>query len=95
MALTVLLVVLATYRVTHLLTTDAFPPIEDMRARITDRWGDGSWQSYLSECAWCVSVYVGAGIVGASLLAGVDLVAPVWVWLTASAVTGLIATVEP
>lgn len=92
MVLAVVLVCLATYRVTRLLTADAFPPIAKARLWIARRWGDMSWQAYLSECPWCVSVYVGGLVTLGTLFARDDgLVLPALVWPTASAVAGLIA----
>lgn len=90
----VILICLAVYRVTHFITEDAFPPIAAFREYVGLRFGYGSSWAYLVECAWCVSIYVGAAMVAGALAAGVSVPLPVLVWLTASAVTGLIATYE-
>lgn len=94
--LVVVLYVLAVYRGTRLVTTDEFPlfarPREAIRAdlRVPDAL------AYLVTCPWCMSIWIGA-----ALLAGLDLATehvvpvPLFLLLTASAVTGLIATVEP
>ena len=80
---------LAVYRVSRLVTIDKFPPIVLLRARIAGRWGDDSWQAYLSECPWCASVWVGgAGVLLAVWLA--DVTMPVAAWLASSALTGLL-----
>ena len=91
--LAVVLVCLATYRITRLLAADAFPPLARARDAIEDRWGDASWQAYLAHCPWCISVYTGALLTAAAVL-GLDdgLAAPLLVWPTASAFTGLVAT---
>ena len=91
--LTVVLVALATYRITRLLVRDSFPPIAVQRARIEERWGDGSWQAYLSTCTWCASVYVGGVVIGITdYITSVPL--PGWTWAAASAVAGLLASWE-
>lgn len=88
--LLLVLVVLTVYRVTRLIVADAFPPIAAARFRVQRRYGPESWQAYLSECPWCVSVYVAALVVLAVDLV-VGLPAPFLVWPAASALTGLIA----
>lgn len=91
--LAVVLVCLAAYRVTRLLTTDAFPPLARARDAVEERWGDESWQAYLAHCPWCVSVYVAGALVAASVLLLDDgLPHPLLVWPTASAVAGLVAS---
>lgn len=92
MVLLVVLVVLATYRVTRLFVADSFPPVQAARDRLQARYGVDSWQAYLAECPWCVSVYVGGVFtLAAVVFARHGLVAPLLVWPTASALTGLIA----
>lgn len=52
--------------------------------------------AYLFGCAWCVSIWVGAGVTGFVMIF-IGLTWP-WfflLWLTASAVTGLISQREP
>lgn len=99
LALVLLIVAgLATFRLTRLVTADAFPPLRMLREGVANRWGDGSWQAYLSECAWCASVYL-AGLVvfgydWADTLPGVNrtnVPVPVLMFLACSAVTGLVA----
>jgi hypothetical protein len=92
----IVLVCLATYRVTRLICQDSFPPLRGLRERVLRRWGELSWQFYLSTCMWCVSVYVGGLVTWLSwLLLRDGLAAPLLVWPVASAVTGLIAVIEP
>lgn len=93
--MTVALICLAVYRVTRFVTADAFPAMVTARESVARRWGDDSWQTELAGCPWCVSIYVGAVVVVATILVGVSVPVPGLVWLTASAVTGLIAAFEP
>lgn len=89
-ALVVALVCLASYRATRLLARDAFPPLAVHRARVAARWGDDSWQAYLSECQWCAGVYV-SGLVTLAAWLAVDLPVPFLVWAAAATVTGVLA----
>lgn len=89
---TVLLLVvaiLATYRLTRLIVADTFPPIARLRAAVSARWGDDSWQTYLSTCAWCSSMYVAAGLVAALDLT-IGLPAPLLWVLALSASAGIL-----
>lgn len=56
--ITVLLAILATVRVTRLVTHDAIS--DPVRLWITDRFGANSKIAYFVHCPWCVSMYVGA-----------------------------------
>lgn len=104
MALLVLLVCLGTYRLTRLAVTDNVPlghdddgePDSRIRLAIRRRYGDDSWQTYLSTCPWCVGVYVGGAVTLATdrLVHG-GLVAPALVWAAAATITGMISTWEP
>lgn len=95
-AIRIALIVLATYRLTRLITVDAFPPVKRAREWIEDWKGPDSALAYLVNCAWCVSIYVGAIVVVAvDKLTNQGVAVPVAVWLSASAITGLIATIEP
>ena len=88
--LTLALVALATYRLTRLVTAD----------RITDRlrdWcqGRGEMLAYLSGCDWCLSIWVAPWpSVAVVLWPDNRAVYAVLLALTASALTGLLATVE-
>lgn len=92
--LLLLVMFLSTHRLTRLVTRDEFPPSKMLRARVEERWGEGSWQSYLSECDWCASMYVG-GVITLVTALTIGVPAPVLVWFAASSVTGLIAQREP
>lgn len=81
---------------TRLVTTDAFPPIARLRAEIEARYGDESAWTYLSQCGFCASVWLGALIVFAvDRLVDGGLPVPVLVWACASAAAGLISAWEP
>jgi hypothetical protein len=89
---------LSSYRATRLLVRDTFPPIAVQRARVAERWGDASWQAYLSTCSWCAGIWV-AGVVTAAAwgLAGryeYTVPVPLLVWGGGAAVTGLLASWE-
>jgi Protein of unknown function (DUF1360) len=51
------LTVLATARITRLITADSIT--EPLRKRITGRLSEESRVVYLVHCPWCVSIYVG------------------------------------
>lgn len=109
--LTVLLIFLATHRVTRLVIEDTFPPLGVPRNRLL-QWlePDEEWRyahryarphlgalgrslRYLLSCPWCMSVWVGAGIIYATMqFTSVPL--PWLVLAGASTVTGLLATYE-
>lgn len=89
---------LATFRATRVVTGDAFPPAKAFRDGVSSRYGESSWQAYLVECAWCASIYVAAAFVFgydlADTLPGVGYThvpVPFFVFLACSAVTGLVA----
>jgi len=108
-ALVVLLTMLAVHRVTRLVVADEFPPVRAPREAIQDWFGEydsrgnlvggrrlggfGRSVAYLVTCPWCMSVWVGGGIVWA-----VDhwhgLPVPFLVWAAASSFTGWAAAVE-
>lgn len=100
--LTVILVCLATHRLTRLVVEDeiAKRPREAIQRaferRAEARTGTVSpdtWQSkaaYLFGCPWCASIWVGGAVVLATALTvGVSL--PVLTWLAASTVAGALA----
>jgi uncharacterized protein DUF1360 len=128
---TLVLIALATYRLTRLITRDAFPLIAVPRDWIQTKWDpfdDEGWENYarysdnelrllveslrtrgiprptqwkrsiayLVTCPWCVSIWVGAAVSVLSV-APLHLITWTWspfVWLAASALTGLIAQRE-
>jgi hypothetical protein len=59
---------LATYRLTRLAVVDEFPPAEWVRQKVLG-WSDGGPASYLITCPYCVSVYVGFGVLAARKIA--------------------------
>lgn len=84
-----------TYRATRLAVIDEFPPIARVREWITQRFGEDGSIAYLVACVHCSSVWIGAAVAYSAYLWGSSL----W-WqcvalaFTASAVTGLVASVE-
>lgn len=103
------LLIIAIWRTTRLLVRDEFPPIRAIREWFiitfatvdtagelgnTARWGvPGRSLAYLWTCTWCMSVWVGAGLVA---LADWRLSVPLpWLVVAAgSAVSGLFNLVE-
>lgn len=72
---TLLLAMLATARLTRMVTTDRIfqaPRVWALR-RLIRRYGEDSLPPYLLTCDWCVSVYTGAGVAAAWVLAGETL----------------------
>jgi hypothetical protein len=91
--LTVVLISLATYRITRFLVRDTFPPVALLRARFEEKAGHGSSLAYLASCTWCASVYVGTAVWGATdRYTSVPL--PVLTIAAASAASGLLASWE-
>lgn len=104
-----ILLVLAIYRVTRLFTEDKIPLVAKPRDWLIgwlDPWPSeikaGKRQptgatakavAYLLTCPWCMSVWVGAGMIPLASL-WVDVPYPWLLWPAASAITGLIATRE-
>lgn len=93
--LRVVLVVLATFRITRLVALDAI--WEGTRERLVSAPSPGLLRRKLAtlvECPWCVSIYAGALVVLAAYhLPGVWFNGPALV-LAASAVAGLLASWE-
>lgn len=132
-ALLVILLVLAVYRTTRVITRDKLPLIDLPREAFVQRWGAfadtprerddqrrnrvvrtwryffaGEWASidgthrtnlvmkslaYLWECDWCMSIWVGAGMVY-GLTFFVNTPYPWLLWLASSAMTGLLTNLE-
>ena len=92
--LTALLLALATHRVTRLVTTDSFPPVERARTAIVKRYGAGHWLPYLVTCDWCASVWIGGALTLVTALT-VGVPAPLLAWAAASSVTGLLTSWTP
>lgn len=90
--LTVIALILTTYRLTRLVTADVFP-FEPLRQKVE---GSGTKFEYLLSCPFCVSVWVGGFLAGGQLLAG-----DAWGWqvfigaMALSATTCLLASLLP
>lgn len=92
--LLIVLICLATYSATRLLTTDKLPLI-----RVPREWIAGKlrnhWFGYLITCDWCSSVYVAAGIVWAvDFYTSQSVPFPPLLVLLARAVTGWLSNAE-
>jgi Protein of unknown function (DUF1360) len=83
-------VVLATWRATHLVVDDDFPPIRWLRDRLQ---GGPGWLGDLVGCRWCASVWVAAAITAAADW-WVGLARPVLVWAAAAALTPPLAALS-
>ena len=82
----------AVYRLTRLVTRDSLPPAQWIRDRVIDRWGDRAL-STLVVCAWCLSFWIGCGVVAARLTVPGPWTA-LALALTFSAVTGWLSDRE-
>lgn len=88
--LTLIVLALATYRLTRLVVADTFP-FEKFRLN-----SHGTWVGKLVTCPFCMSVWTGAFVA-----TGQGLVGDVWGWqvfigaLSLSAVTSLLASIFP
>jgi hypothetical protein len=87
-----LLVTLASYRLTRLVVDDTFPPVQWVRDRVVGddpavpRWrGVPAWVGDLVSCSWCASVWVSAGVTALTWV-WIGLPVPLLVW--AGAATG-------
>lgn len=93
-ALLVVLVMLSTYRLTRLVTADELS--QPAREWLVSRHGPDSRLTYFIECPWCVSVWLAVPIAWLGLVHRAQTWAQVLgLALSASAVTGLISSVEP
>ena len=99
--LLLLLMTVATYRVTRVVVEDTFPPVQWVRDRVTgeqqpvvQRWRwIPDWVSELIGCSWCTSVWVAAGVVTLTLpWASIPL--PVLTWLAVAAGAAWISHLE-
>jgi hypothetical protein len=130
-----ILLALATFRITRVITRDKLPLIDVPREAFVQRWGAfqetqrmpviyetrrvwivRAWRffwahefeavnpqyrtslmmksaAYLWECDWCMSIWVGAGVVYTTAQF-VEVPYPYLQWLAAAALTGLIAQRE-
>lgn len=88
--LTVIVLILAAYRLTRLVVADVFP-FEDLRTKTV-----GSKLGYLLTCPFCVSVWVGFGLVIGQALVGELLGWQIFIGaLALSAVICILASLVP
>lgn len=95
-----LLVTVASYRLTRLVAVDTFPPVQWVRDRLTGddplvtrwRWVP-SWLSKLVSCVWCSSVWVAGGVTLATTI-WLGLPLPLLVWATAASGAAWICHLE-
>lgn len=88
-AFTYVIMALAAYRLTRLLTTDVI--LEDLREKVWKKYPPSTKVGYLFTCNWCMSIWAATFIVAlASLLPAVAYV--VSLILSISALVGLVAT---
>lgn len=83
----------ATYRLVRLAQKDTLPPVARVRRAILESNKTPDAIVELVECPWCLSFWVGAGVVAARRLAP-RAWDPLATALTASAVTGWLAERE-
>lgn len=108
--LVVLIYFLAVHRGTRLLIHDKVPVFAWPREKMLDYFGSydaegnlvggrrlgwlGESIAYLLTCPWCMSIWVGAGLMWGCLLTGVDMPVPFLTFLASSTVTGFLAERE-
>lgn len=85
-----LLLALASARVTRLLVADAFPPVARLRSRLA---AHGDWQDYLLSCPWCMGAWVALALTLATE-AWRGLPAPLLVWPAVAWVSGWLGSIE-
>ena len=85
--LLLIIVALASYRVTRLITTDTFPPIESVRNRIENKAPE--WIADLITCSWCVGFWV--SVVASVGFFHANWVGPVAAPFALSAIIGLLS----
>lgn len=93
--LVLVLVTLATYRLTVLIVRDQFPPVRWARVRLAGDEEAGlpraswspEWLADLVTCCWCASVWVAGGVVGAvEVFTAVGVMLPLLTWPAAAGV---------
>lgn len=91
--LLVLLAILATMRLTRLVTADKIT--EPIRERLIQRWGEDAKRSYLLTCDYCASIYVGPPVALAVVMWPTNRVVLIaLIALAASFVAGIVAAHE-
>lgn len=104
--LLLVLMTLATYRLTRLVVEDTFPPVAWIRERLTGheptlsepyrvaRWKlVPAWVGDLVSCCWCTSVWVSAGVV-ATVDLTVGLPLPLLAWGAVAAAAAWVSHLE-
>lgn len=98
--LCVVLIWIATHRLTRIVTRDTFPPIQNTIFWLQDCI-DREWFVKLTSCDWCMSIWIGAilsfGTMVIQGLIGSQAYSWIWwvfIWLGASSFTGLLANKE-
>lgn len=96
--LILLLMSVATFRLTRLATTDTFPPLVGLIERLETKI-DKPWFQELLSCSWCSSVWIGFFVTWGTWLILWSEPKPHWVfwmlaWQVCSAVTGLLTGVS-
>lgn len=94
---------LATFRLTRLVVEDDLPPLLWLRVKIAtmrptkivtpargEPHADYWWLGQLITCPWCASAYVSAGLVGATWGLGYSLPVPIFFWLAVWALGALV-----
>lgn len=83
---------LTSYRLTRLITTDTFPPVQGFRRwvrRRTARAEDDGWQYELITCPWCMGAWIsGALVLITDLFVSVPY--PWLMWGVVATITGFI-----
>src|SRR5919109_3143147 len=70
---------LAAAYATYVVARSDFPPMEWIRVKVFERWGEGSSPAYLVTCFWCVSAYTSAVLtLIVALVADVPLPGVIW-----------------
>lgn len=88
LVLSVVVAALAVARLTRLVTEDQI--LVGFRQWVVRRWGEDSSMSYLVHCPWCVSIYMGLGVMTTAVLWPNKWVIMSFAFLAASMVTGLL-----
>ena len=88
LVLSVVVAALAVTRVTRLITEDRI--LVGLRQWVVRRWGEDSAQSYFVHCPWCVSIYVGLGLMTPAVLWPTKWTILAFSFLAASMVAGLL-----
>jgi hypothetical protein len=98
--LLLVLLTLATYRVTHFILYDTFPPIRGIRNWVIGTDGTAlngtrlEWLGELLSCHWCASIWVSAGLVTGTQVMTADVPYPFLSWLACATVTAMVMEYE-